>query len=117
MAVSPPPDDIVMEDEDNYVSSEDEDFNPTTVNADENISSSSESDGEAEAASAVQGKEKKSKRRKDKKDDAEDLGFENSGDEATIKKGIKRKKKAGQVDEDSGGEGGFVRTRSMREVQ
>lgn len=118
MAGSPPPTDIIMEDEDTYVSSEDEDFDPTNGNADENVSASSEEDDNAEESGIKSAPKAKAKQQRKKKgEEAEDLGFENSGDEGIIKKGMKRKRKGSKVDEDSGGEGGFVKTRSMRVVE
>jgi hypothetical protein len=49
-------------------------------------------------------------------EEAEDVGFENSGDEEIVERGLKRQRKKGrkgQEDEDEGGEGGFVKTRRM----
>jgi hypothetical protein len=112
-------------DEEGYVSSEDEDFDPTTVKDDQNISSESESEEDGSAPTAPQTRRKPQARqpRQKKGADVEDLGFENSGDEDTIMAGTKearakrkRKKGEGGVDEDSGGEGGFVKTRSMRAI-
>ncbi|MCJ1285850.1 hypothetical protein MMC26_005192 [Xylographa opegraphella] len=115
--MSEPLDRGMAEDEEAYVSSEDEDFDPSAVHADENVSSSSE-DEAADIPTFPKPDYKrptKHKRRK-KGEEAEDLGFENSGDEATIKKGSKRKRKGELGDDDSGGEGGFVKTRSMRAI-
>jgi len=65
-------------------------------------------------------------KRKRKDEDAEDLGFENSGDEAIIGEGVKEKKRRRKKakakgktaeeldDEEEGGEGGLIKTRSMR---
>ena len=105
--------------EDAYVSEEDEDFDPNAAREDENISSSSESSPDV-PASGKRGRGRapkggRKKRQKPQTEEAEDAGFENSGDEGIIKKGKKRKRK-GSVKEDSGGEGGFVKTRSMRAV-
>lgn len=113
---SPNPDSIPPND-DAYVSSEDEDFDPTTGDAERNGESSSESEADEESSNVKLFKAKKSKRGK-KDGEAQDLGFENSGDEATLQKGKKRKRKDGaNGDEDSGGEGGFVKTRRMRAVE
>lgn len=55
--------------------------------------------------------------------EAEDAGFENSGDEAIIEKGKKRHKKPkakdapAVVDGDDGDEGPLIKTRSMRAVE
>ncbi|MCJ1393640.1 hypothetical protein MMC18_006515 [Xylographa bjoerkii] len=106
-----------MEDEEAYVSSEDEDFDPSAVHGDENVSSSSEDEtADGPATIKSNGKQKTKHTRGRKGEEAEDLGFENSGDEATIKRGSKRKRKGEPGDDDSGGEGGFVKTRSMRAV-
>ena len=116
--VKPTPiDPDAMEEEEAYVSSEDEDFDPSVVQADENISSSSEEETIDSPANAKLNDKHKVKQKRGKKgEEAEDLGFENSGDEATIKKGSKRKRKGELEDDDSGGEGGFIKTRSMRAV-
>ena len=105
--------DLLPED-DVYVSEEDEDFDPNAAHEDENISGSSESEAgpNLQATSASKGRRRP---REEKEGEAEDAGFENSGDEGIIKKGKKRKRK-GSVKDDSGGEGGFVQTRSMRAV-
>jgi len=87
------------------------------VHDDENVSSSSEGEtADDPAAIKLDNKQKTKHKRGGKGKEAEDLGFENSGDEATIKKGSKRKRKGEPGDDDSGGEGGFVKTRSMRAV-
>lgn len=103
--------------EDDYISSEDEDFDPTKAAAEakEDLSSDSEAeDGTTTTQAPKVGKPKQQA----KSVHPEDLGFENSGDEATIRKGRKRKRKDGKAEEDeSGGEGGFVRTRGMRAVE
>ena len=99
-------------DEEGYISSEDEDFNPAADAMDVDGEESSDSDGDQEQ---IQKASKKTVRIA-RDEDAEDVGFENSGDEAIMKKGHRRKRK-GKDDEDSGGEGGFVKTRSMRAVE
>jgi hypothetical protein len=113
----PSPDPEHPPDEEDYVSEEDEDFNPDAANDDENISSDDASEGEdATSVSLPKGRKGKAPK-KQRVDEAEDLGYENSGDEETIKKAARKRKKGGEEkDEDSGGEGGFVKTRSMRAV-
>ncbi|KAI1634117.1 bucentaur or craniofacial development-domain-containing protein [Biscogniauxia mediterranea] len=105
-----PPDTILDED---YASEEDSDFAPDAVPAD-GASDASESDNEGNQRAASP------KRKRAAEDNAED-GFENSGDEAIIQKGKKRqkksKKKDGHGDDDEGGEGGLIKTRSMRAVE
>lgn len=112
VADSPPADD------DTYNESEDEDFDPDAAAADGDADGDASSDEEVEEESAATGrKPAKGKRQRAKKADeeAEDIGFENSGDETVVKKGAKRRKKQGEPDGDeSGGEGGFVKTRRMR---
>jgi hypothetical protein len=101
--------------EEDYVSEEDSDFAPDDAPAEE--SSVSDDDEPAETEKQTQPK----RRRENANDAAEDAGFENSGDEAIIEKGKKRRKKAKRkdegADEDEGGEGGLIRTRRMRAVE
>lgn len=97
------------EDED-YASAEDSDFAPEPA---QERDSSPESDGEAHASKESQGGT--SKRQPD--DAAEDAGFENSGDEAVIEKGRKRRRKTtgrGGEEREDGGQGGLIKTRSQR---
>ncbi|MCJ1479078.1 hypothetical protein MMC13_007762 [Lambiella insularis] len=107
-----------MEEDEAYVSSEDEDFDPSAARADEDASSSSEDESAKGPTILTAGdkQSKKTQKRGKKENEAEDLDFENSGDEATIKKAAKRKRRGDMGDDDSGGEGGFVKTRSMRAV-
>ncbi|EFW98901.1 swr1-complex protein [Grosmannia clavigera kw1407] len=107
-------------DEEDYASSEDSDFAPE--DAPEHVSSA-ESDDEAEAAQG-DGKQTATtpKRRRDGAADddaeAEDAGFENSGDEAVIGKGKKKRRRRDkgrqESDDEGGGTGGFVKTRRQR---
>ncbi|KAI1772373.1 BCNT-domain-containing protein [Hypoxylon cercidicola] len=97
----------LLEDED-YASDEDSDFAPDAAPA-ENVSEAS--DSEDDHVELVQAPSKK------RNTDANaDDGFENSGDEAIIQKGKKKRKKQHRKDgnEDEGGEGGLIKTRSMR---
>ena len=117
------PPELVPSDEE-YASDEDSDFAPDTGLVQEDVESSDEEldvDANSTTDPKAVGKEKpkstKRKRAGEDIEEAEDAGFENSGDEAIIEKGLKRQKKKGrkaQVDEDEGGEGGLVKTRSMR---
>ncbi len=114
------PPEIVPSDSD-YASEEDSDFAPDAAPAPEVESSDSESEAD-EPASKSQAKPKTKKRKRGDEEEAEDVGFENSGDEAIIKEYAAPKKKKGKKGraaelEDEGGEGGFVRTRSMRAVE
>lgn len=100
------PPDPVPDQEDDYVSSEDSDFAPE--DAPEREVTPSDDDDQAQGAPTV-------KRKRQAGDtEAEDAGFENSGDEAIIGKGKKRLKRSKKIDEDEGGEGGLIKTRSQR---
>ncbi|EAQ89116.1 hypothetical protein CHGG_05735 [Chaetomium globosum CBS 148.51] len=103
-----------LHDED-YVSHEDSDFTPDNALTEE--SSASDNDEPAETEKQTQSK----RRHEGAIDAAKDAGFENSGDEAIIEKGKRRRKKAKRKDEgigeDEGGEGGLIKTRSMRAVE
>lgn len=107
-------------DDDNYVSSEDDDFLPDAPAA-EAASESEESEDEAETSipEAKAAAKPKPKPKKGQDEEAEEIGFENSGDEAIIGKGLKKARKRkrrgkDEEDDDEGGEGGFVKTRRMR---
>lgn len=96
--------------EEEYNSASDEDFRPEAqdANGDPHQLSSSESEKEL--------KQPKPKKRKSApNEDEADLGFDNSGDEATIQKG--RKKRKLLLDDDDGGEGGLIKTRAQRKVE
>ncbi|KAJ8065618.1 hypothetical protein OCU04_006293 [Sclerotinia nivalis] len=112
------PPELIPSDEE-YASSEDEDFAPDAVPAAQEESSESEAEDEDSTAVIDKPKKKTAKRKRGIDEEAEDAGFENSGDEAIIEKGLKRRKKKSRKDgrdgeEDEGGEGGLVKTRSMR---
>ncbi|KAK4892273.1 swr complex subunit [Elasticomyces elasticus] len=98
-----------LEAEEEYDENEDEDFNPEkAAPADEDASSSDDEEAEISVAKPA----KQSKKRK--ADVIEEL---DSGDEATIrdrKRKRKRKDQDAAEAEESGGEGGFVRTRAQR---
>ena len=100
-----------LDHEEDYVSEEDSDFAPED-GGDQDLSASD--DDVPDAA-----KPKPKRQAGDR--DAEDTGFDNSGDEGIIEKGKKRQKKAkakdGVTGEDEGGEGGLVKTRSMRAAE
>lgn len=108
--------DLVPADAD-YKSSEDSDFDPTTGGANDDAGSSA---SEAEDADpATEHRTGKTSKKRKGETEAEDLGFENSGDEATIRRGKKKKRRKGEeeVEDEEGGEGGVVKTRSMRAVE
>lgn len=106
-------------DDEDYASSEDSDFAPD--GAPEHGGDASSDDEDEAAGDVAQPAAAKRKRQPQAGDgvDAEDAGFENSGDEAIIGKGKKKQKKGRQAqrDEDEGGEGGLIKTRSMRAVE
>lgn len=107
---------MMVDDDDQYASSEDSDFAPDT--ADVAASDASESEGEPDQAAAAT--TKKQRPVKSKAADAEgDEGYDNSGDEAIIQRGRKRRKRAqGKgVEDDEGGEGGLVKTRRQRAAE
>lgn len=107
-----PPDPILDQEED-YVSSEDSDFAPEEAAERESTPSEDEADATPDHPAATS----KRKRQQAGDDEAEDAGFENSGDEAIIGKGKKRLKRATRqngYDDDEGGEGGLIKTRSQR---
>ncbi|KAK3375255.1 bucentaur or craniofacial development-domain-containing protein [Podospora didyma] len=111
------PPELIPDDED-YASEEDSDFAVDDVPGED----SSVSDGEGPAESEKEATPAKRKRQAgDVEVEAEDAGFGNSGDEAIIQKGKKRRKKSkakdGPTIDDEGGEGGLIKTRSMRAIE
>ncbi|KAK3494465.1 SWR1-complex protein 5 [Neurospora hispaniola] len=110
----PPTLELLAED---YASEEDSDFAPETAEAAEE---SSISDDDDEEAGDDAEKSKPEKRKRAAIDEAEDAGYDNSGDEAIIKKGEKRQKKTktkNAADDEETGEGGLIKTRSQRAVE
>ncbi|KXH64397.1 bucentaur or craniofacial development [Colletotrichum salicis] len=115
-----PPDPTI--DDEEYESSQDSDFAPEdAAAADDGASEASDS----EANDGEDAAKKSTKRKRDAGGD-EAADFENSGDEALIKKAAKKKLKKAARDaaaalalgvEDEGGEGGLVKTRSMRAAE
>lgn len=111
-----PPDTIL--DDQEYGSSDDSDFTPDVAPAQASDESSDEESEPAEA-SVKKAKPRSTKRKRGQDDEAEDAGFENSGDEAIIEKGLKnqKKNKNKELDDDEGGERGLIKTRSMRALE
>lgn len=107
-----PPDPSPEEDE-QYLSEEDSDFAPDEAREAPFEQSDSDDD------EAAPGKTKRS--RPAEAADAQDDGYDNSGDEAIIAKGHKRRKRAHNrgeaADDDEGGEGGLVKTRAQRAAE
>ncbi|KAI2470423.1 BCNT-domain-containing protein [Annulohypoxylon bovei var. microspora] len=101
--------------DEDYASDEDSDFAPDAAPLqDQGGSDASESEDDEVELVAVPSKKRSA-------DANADDGFENSGDEAIIQKGRKRQKKDKRkhvdVEHDEGGEGGLIKTRSMRAVE
>ncbi|KAI9675757.1 MAG: hypothetical protein M1817_001124 [Caeruleum heppii] len=106
--------------EDDYHTSEDEDFDPTAPQPGAEAESSASEDEEDNPQSSKPGTSTKIKKRKgtatyDDDENGVDLDFENSGDEATIRRGKRKRRGAeGPDDDDEGGEGGLIKTRAQR---
>ncbi|KAK8083657.1 hypothetical protein PG996_002438 [Apiospora saccharicola] len=112
--------------DEDYASEEDSDFSPDAVAADDDKedggedASESEEDDSAQPAAATTTKRK---RDATEPDNAEGDDYENSGDELIISKGKKRQQKkhkakdGAATNDDEGGEGGLVKTRSMRATE
>jgi len=98
--------------EEDYASSEDEDFNPEATGAGEEDVSSSSEDEDTEGA-------KSETRKTAQKRKQDDLGELDSGDEEVrVEQSKRKKKRAGKADdEDSGGEGGLIKTRAQRKAE
>jgi len=120
------PPELIPDDSD-YASSEDSDFAPDAAPVDD-AGGAESSDDEPDVVEEAVKKPAKRKRGQANEEDAEDAGFENSGDEAIIERGLKRRRKKGkgrksdavevEVEaDDEGGEGGLVKTRSMRAAE
>jgi hypothetical protein len=110
----------LLVDESDYASEEDSDFAPeTAVPTASDESEASELEAESKSEKPIT-KPKKRKRGSGHSEEAEDVGFENSGDEEIVERGLKKQRKKGKKgfkdeddDEDDGAEGGFVKTRRM----
>jgi len=106
--------------DEDYASENDSDFAPEAAPAEEGSESESEAEGiDGDAKNNNNSGGATAKRQRTGNDDAaDDVDFENSGDEAIVQKGKRRRKKAGgddaAVDGDEGGEGGLIKTRSQR---
>ncbi|KAF7562183.1 hypothetical protein G7046_g1940 [Stylonectria norvegica] len=106
------PQDPLTDEGEQYASSEDSDFAPEA--APEQVSDHSDSDIDVD---------KPIKKRSQPKPDlvAVDAGYDNSGDEAIIQKGKKRRKRANakgaDLEDDEGGEGGLIKTRRQRAAE
>lgn len=105
-----PPDPLSDED-DQYASSQDSDFAPDAAPDHDPVSDQSD----------VENGDKASTKRvlPDKNTNADVAGYDNSGDEAIIKRGEKRRRRTGKEtrEDDEGGEGGLVKTRRQRAAE
>ena len=112
----PPPNPAIDEEED-YASEEDSDF--ALDDAPANDSSPSDDDDDDDDETNTESKPVSADRKRPAPDtEAEDAGFENSGDEAIIEKGKKRRKKDKTADvAPDADEGPLIKTRSMRAVE
>ncbi|CAG9937705.1 unnamed protein product [Clonostachys rosea f. rosea IK726] len=115
----------IVDDDEQYDSSADSDFAPENVQGADSEASGSEDNGDdGKAAKARKdGESPRKKQRVANDGDAEDAGYDNSGDEAIIKKGEKKRAKAkskaktSNEDDDEGGEGGLIKTRHQRAAE
>jgi hypothetical protein len=120
--------------DEDYSSEEDSDFAPDAQDRDAGQESGSEpgseddevppqEDGVASATATTTNAQKRKLQSlsKDSEPEAEDAGFENSGDEAIIQKGKRKRQKKdggqGREDVEEGGEGGLIKTRSQRAAE
>ncbi|KAH7170415.1 SWR1-complex protein 5 [Dactylonectria macrodidyma] len=103
------PTDPLLDEDEQYASSEDSDF-ALDVAADQ---------GSDHSGSEDDGADPTKKRGPVDNADAADAGYDNSGDEMIIKKGEKRQKKRSKRDneDDEGGEGGLIKTRRQRAAE
>ncbi|KAG5796084.1 hypothetical protein H9Q69_004879 [Fusarium xylarioides] len=102
-----PPDSLLDEDE-SYVSSEDSDF------------ALDDSPDQTSDHSDLEDSSDKTANKRSRPQDEADAGYDNSGDEAIIKKGVKRRKKTqakGVRDHNEGEEGGLIKTRRQRAAE
>ncbi|OAA38110.1 SWR1-complex protein 5 [Metarhizium rileyi] len=107
-----PPDPIIDEDDEPYASSEDSDFAPDEAPE----PASDQSDSEEDVKDGA-----RKRKQLEGNGQSQDNGYENSGDEAVIAKGNKRRKRAEEkgrfADADEGGEGGLIKTRAQRATE
>jgi len=117
------PHDPHLEPEEDYASEEDSDFAPEDAPANEVSSDDENDENDNEAVDGEKPVPGKRKRPAPANPEAEDIGFENSGDEAIVEKGKKRQKKskskhvAANADDEDGEDRILIKTRSMRAVE
>ena len=108
--------------EEQYNSEEDEDFDPATLDAQDEgeLSASTDDDDdddeEARPSTDPPAKARKGSKKRKQPHTEPDLDLD-SGDEATIKQVEKKKKRRKNDDQDSGGEGGLIKTRAQRAAE
>lgn len=121
----------LTDDEEPYASSEDSDFAPETgAAADESEQSASEDEGPEDSSKRQKQQQHAANTNASKRSSATtsgngiaavaDVGYDNSGDEAIIKKGVKKRKKGkgnDRLEDDEGGEGGLIKTRRQRAAE
>lgn len=111
-----PPPNPAIDDEEDYASEEDSDF--ALDDAPANDSSPSDDDDDDDETNTESKPVSGQRKRPAPDPEAEDAGFENSGDEAIIEKGKKRRKKGKTADvAPDADEGPLIKTRSMRAVE
>ncbi|KAL8371479.1 hypothetical protein RB595_001326 [Gaeumannomyces hyphopodioides] len=106
---------LAADPDDQYISSEDSDFAPDEDGA-RDASPEDADDEDAEDAGATK------RKRPSGEDETGDAGFENSGDEAVIQKAKNKRRRKGKEpevgqDDESGGQGGLIKTRSQRALE
>ncbi|GAB7353150.1 hypothetical protein MBLNU459_g3684t1 [Dothideomycetes sp. NU459] len=102
------------DDDDDYDSGADEDFNVDARDDDDLSSASSSSDDERPPAAQAKPRKPAPSKREPPHVIPDEL---DSGDEATIRESRKSKKRKAQDEEDSGGEGGLIKTRAQRRAE
>jgi hypothetical protein len=108
-----------IDDEEPYASSEDSDFAPDTENGPA-AEDSDQSASESEAGVTTKQQSAKRNAPSGQGTPAEDAGYDNSGDEAIIKKGERKRRKGkskDDIEDEDGGEGGLIKTRRQRAAE
>lgn len=115
-----PPEPMLVDED--YASDQDSDFAPeAAASGVASDASDSESDSDVDATTSTSSAKRKRDNGSAPNAQAGDIAgdFENSGDEAIIHKGKKKQNKAKRKEagDDEGGEGGLIKTRSMRAAE
>lgn len=106
---------LAADPDDQYISSEDSDFAPDEDGV-RDASPEDPDDDDVEDTGATK------RKRAFGEDEADDAGFENSGDEAIIQKANSKRRRKGkgleaEQDEEGGGQGRLIKTRSQRALE